>query len=77
MKPLYLTLPEATELLRCSASRVYKMTMNKSIPFYKVGGKLYFKEAELIDFIEGKIQPNLKKDDLDDFDLISPFNIAA
>jgi excisionase family DNA binding protein len=77
MKSLYLNLPEACELLRCSESKVYKMTMKKTIPFYKVGGKLYFKESELIDFIEGKIQPNLKKDDFDDFDLISPFNIAA
>jgi excisionase family DNA binding protein len=77
MKPLYLTLPEATELLRCSASRVYKMTMSKSIPFYKVGGKLYFKEAELIDFIEGKSMLNIKKEDFDDFDLLSPFQSAA
>ena len=77
MKSLYLILPEACELLRCSESKVYKMTMKKTIPFYKVGGKLYFKESELIDFIEGKIQPNPQMEDFDDFDLISPFNIAA
>ena len=77
MKPLYLTVHEACELLRCSESKVYKMTMKRTIPFYKVGGKLYFKESELIDFIEGRFYPDRKKDDFDDFDLISPFNIAA
>jgi len=77
MKKLYLNLPEACEILRCSDSKVYKMTMKKSIPFYKVGGKLYFKESELVDFIEGRIKPDRKRDDFDDFDLLSPFNIAA
>ena len=77
MKPVYLNVPEACELLRCSDSKVYKMTMKRTIPFYKVGGKLYFKESELIDFIEGRINPNRGKDDFDDFDLLSPFTKAA
>jgi hypothetical protein len=50
--------------------------MSKTIPHYKVGGKLLFKKQELIDFVEKQIMPSYQCE-VDRFDLISPFQIAA
>ena len=43
---------EASEFLRTSTSSIYKMTMNNTIPHYKVGRGLRFKKEELIQFVE-------------------------
>ena len=48
MNHVYLTANEASELLRMSKSKLYKMTMCKSIPHYKCGGKVLFKTQELM-----------------------------
>lgn len=52
MNQIYLTINEASELIRLSKSKLYKMTMNKTIPHYKCGGKVLFKTQELIEFVE-------------------------
>lgn len=47
-----LTISEASEYLSISASAIYKMTSKLTIPFYKVGKKVYFKRTELLEWIE-------------------------
>jgi excisionase family DNA binding protein len=47
-----LTLKEAAEFLCQSKSSLYKKTMNWTIPHYKIGGTIFFKRAELFEWIE-------------------------
>ena len=76
MNHVYLTANEASELLRMSKSKLYKMTMCKSIPHYKCGGKVLFKTQELMDFVEKGINAT-SVESIDRFDLVSPFTVAA
>ena len=76
MNHVYLTIKEASELLRMSKSKLYKMTMGKSIPHYKCGGKVLFKTQELMDFVEKGINAT-SVESIDRFDLVSPFTVAA
>lgn len=76
MNHVYLTSKEASEMLRISTSKLYKMTMQKTIPHYKCGGKVLFKTNELMDFVEKGICIN-PTEGIDRFDLISPFSEAA
>lgn len=76
MNHVYLTANEASELLRMSLSKLYKMTMHKSIPHYKCGGKVLFKTQELMDFVEKGINA-ISVESIDRFDLVSPFTVAA
>ncbi len=46
-----LTISDATEYLNLSKSAIYKMTSKLTIPFYKVGKKVYFKRIELLEWI--------------------------
>ena len=52
MENTYMKVQEASEFLRTSTSSIYKMTMNSTIPFYKIGRGLRFKKEELIQFVE-------------------------
>jgi len=76
MNHVYLTANEASLLLRMSKSKLYKMTMCKSIPHYKCGGKVLFKTQELMDFVEKGINAT-SVEGIDKFDLVSPFTVAA
>jgi excisionase family DNA binding protein len=76
MEHTYLTIAEASQFIRVSTSKIYKMTMKKEIPHYKVGGKIIFNRAKLIEFVEGGYTSK-NNDNLDDFDEIFPFGIAA
>jgi excisionase family DNA binding protein len=76
MNHVYLTANEASKMLRMSLSKLYKMTMNKTIPHYKVGGKVLFKPQELMDFVERGFNAS-PGDCIDRFDLVSPFSVAA
>jgi excisionase family DNA binding protein len=76
MNHIYLTSNEASNLLRISLSKLYKMTMNNTIPHYKCGGKVLFKLQELMDYVEKGITSSSSKD-IDRFDLESPFPIAC
>ena len=76
MNHVYLTANEASKMLRMSLSKLYKMTMNKTIPHYKVGGKVLFKPQELMDFVERGFNAS-PVDCIDRFDLVSPFSVAA
>jgi excisionase family DNA binding protein len=76
MERIYLTTTEASNLLRIKTTTLYKMTMNKTIPHYKCGGKVLFKLQELMDYVEKGITPSTSND-IDRFDLESPFPIAC
>lgn len=76
MNHVYLTVNEASKLLRMSKSKLYKMTMNKTIPHYKCGGSVLFKPQELMDFVEKGINIT-SVEGVDRFDLVSPFTVAA
>ncbi len=76
MNQVYLTVKEASNMLRMSTSKLYKMTMQKTIPHYKCGGKVLFKTKELMDFVEKGIN-TMASDSIDRFDLISPFSESA
>ena len=52
MENTYMKVQEAGEFLRTSTSSIYKMTMNSTIPHYKIGRGLRFKKEELIQFVE-------------------------
>jgi excisionase family DNA binding protein len=76
MEKIYLTTTEASNLLRIKTTTLYKMTMKKTIPHYKCGGRVLFKTQELMDFVEkGIITTSIE--DIDGFDLESPFPKAA
>lgn len=51
MKEQFLNTKEAAAFLQISVGKIYQLTMKKAIPFYKPGGKLYFKKSELIEYI--------------------------
>lgn len=51
MNEQYLTAKEAAAFLRISMPTLYKLTSEKAIPFYKPTKKLYFRKAELIEYI--------------------------
>jgi excisionase family DNA binding protein len=76
MERIYLTTTEASNLLRIKTTTLYKMTMKNTIPHYKCGGKVLFKTQELMDFVERCTKPT-SNEDLDRFDLESPFPVAA
>ena len=45
-------LQEVADFLHLSTSSIYRLVSGRSIPFHKVGGRLYFMENELIDWIK-------------------------
>lgn len=51
MEEQFLNTKEAAAFLQISVGKIYQLTMKKAIPFYKPGGKLYFKKSELIEYI--------------------------
>jgi len=76
MEPVYIRIKDASKLLCISSSKIYKLTMAKAIPFYKVGGTILFKKEELVSFVESTaIKVNQYEPDR--FDLLSPFQEAA
>jgi len=47
----HLNVVETAKLLNVSTSTVYRLTSTDNIPFYKRNRRVYFKRAELIDWI--------------------------
>lgn len=56
MEEQYLTAKEAAAFLRIAMPTLYRLTAEKAIPFYKPIKKLYFKKAELIEYINKEKQ---------------------
>ncbi len=48
-----LTIQEASDLLKLSVPTLYRLTSQKRIPFYKVGGKLLFDSERLTNWLAG------------------------
>ena len=49
-----LTTKEAAEFLRLSVGYLYKLTMQRKIPYYKpFGNRCYFKRDELAQYLQG------------------------
>lgn len=57
-----LSFKEALVMLDLSASTLYKLTHKRAIPYYKPSGKMiYFKKADLIDWMLQNKQPSVKE----------------
>ena len=48
----FLSMDQAAEFLKISKSKIYKHTMNKTIPFHKSGRRVLFKKTELANWIK-------------------------
>lgn len=54
----FLSINEAAQLLGLSTSTLYKKTSARSIPFFKLGGRVLFEEETLERWIRGHaVQP--------------------
>ncbi len=58
----FLGVQEASKLIGVSADFIYKLTMQKRIPHYKLGKLLKFKRSEILQFMEGKRVEPCKSD---------------
>jgi len=47
-----LTIEEAVVFLQISKPTLYRLTSQKKIPFYKIGGNVRFSEAHLLAWLE-------------------------
>lgn len=60
-----LTAKQTSEFLDISMSSLYKKTMNREIPFYRNGTKLYFKKEEVLAWVFSnriKTQEEIQRD---------------
>jgi excisionase family DNA binding protein len=48
---------EAAKLLKVSKAGIYSKVSRNAIPYYKIGGKLYFSRSELLDEIQSARHP--------------------
>jgi excisionase family DNA binding protein len=46
-------LEEAAEYLHLSKPTIYRLVSERTIPFHKQGGRLWFLEAELLEWVKG------------------------
>lgn len=53
------TINEASQYLRCSVSGIRNLVRNKTIPFYRLGNRLYFKKSSLDKWITQQEVNNL------------------
>jgi excisionase family DNA binding protein len=53
----FLTVDQAAHLLKISVPSVYRLTMNRKIPFRKLHKRLYFSRKELTEFINANHKP--------------------
>ena len=49
-----LTVEEAMQFLQVSKPTIYRLTSQKKIPFYKIGGSVRFSETHLLAWLESK-----------------------
>ena len=53
------TINEASQYLRCSVSGIRNLVRNKTIPFYRLGNRLYFKKSSIDKWITQQEVNNL------------------
>jgi excisionase family DNA binding protein len=51
-----LTVEELSELIRTPIATIHQWTHQRKIPFYKIGRRCFFKEDEILQWIETKRQ---------------------
>ncbi len=51
-KKRLMILPETAEFLNLSKATIYRHVSDRSIPFHKQGSRLYFIEAELLEWVK-------------------------
>jgi excisionase family DNA binding protein len=69
-----MTINEAAEFLRISRSTIYKMVMNKSIPFIKLPGRLLFDQEELQNWLGQTKCPPIAKSNVRASQILKPRN---
>ncbi|MBS1599508.1 MAG: helix-turn-helix domain-containing protein [Bacteroidetes bacterium] len=47
----FIDIKRAAELLSCSVHAIYRRTCENKIPFYKISGRILFRESELVDCV--------------------------
>lgn len=63
---------EAAKLLMISKAGIYAKVSRNAIPYYKIGGKLYFSRAELIENIQAARHPARENDQGDQLSSLLP-----
>ena len=48
----FLTPDELADFLKVSKTTVYRLIEKRSVPFYKIGGSLRFKQSEVMEYLE-------------------------
>ena len=48
----YITEQELSKALKISKRTLIEYRMNGKLPYYKIGGKIYYKEQDIIDILE-------------------------
>ena len=61
-----LDVDEAAKLLKVTKAGIYSKVSLNAIPFYKIGGKLYFSRSELLDEIQSARHPTQEKQKTDE-----------
>lgn len=69
-----MTIQEVAELLRISKSTIYKMVMDRRIPFIKASGRLLFDEVEIRDWVKASQIPTCKNNRIKPTQLLKPRN---
>lgn len=60
-----LQLDEVLQLLSCKKATIYKKTSTNEIPHMKIGGKLYFSEKDILEYLKkGKVLSHQEIDKL-------------
>lgn len=57
---------EAATLLKVTKAGIYSRVSRKTIPYYKIGGKLYFSRSELLEEIQSAHHPARGRQKTDD-----------
>lgn len=54
MHPKLLTIDEVADLFRVSKATVYRMVESRLVAFYRLGGRLRFKEDDIFAYLESQ-----------------------
>ena len=64
----YLSVEEASELIRLAVTTIYGLTHNKAIPYLKKGRKLWFKRSELLQWLDSGRKETKEESEADALD---------
>ncbi|MBP6859095.1 MAG: helix-turn-helix domain-containing protein [Candidatus Magasanikbacteria bacterium] len=57
--PHFLTPDNLADILGISKTTVYRLIDKRSLPFYKIGGSLRFKQSDVMEYLEkSRIKPS-------------------